>query len=308
MPLQPIEKCFIAIANKYDADILIFVSEVNFLTADEIISLIRKTEDKAKNCVLILTTWGGDPDAGYRIVKTLKRCYTKFTLFIFGACKSTGTLMALGADEIVMTEFGEFGPLDVQMVKDDELSHVSGLTLNQGLFYLSLNLFNSFEAYFLGLKQRSSNTITTRTAGDIACKLAIGLISPIASQIDPNKLGETQRAITIAAEYGKRLTDKQDLINRLMSDYPSHGFVIDIDESKEIFSNVKDAEKEENELEQLLFNRVRKENDDKLIQLYSKHILLHLEEKSKEEDSKLIKDEKVPVPSDTPGESEPPQD
>ncbi|TMI67861.1 MAG: SppA protein, partial [Bacteroidetes bacterium] len=208
-----------------NSDVYIFVASVNDENADKFIRLLRNNYIKKDNCSLILTTYGGDPDAGYRIVRTIKRYYSKFSLYIFGSCKSTGTLMALGADEIVMSDFGEFGPLDIQLTRDDELSNTSGLNFAQSLMSLNEQLFRAFEENFLGLKRRSRNTITTRTAAEICSKLAVGLISPISAQIDPVKLGEVQRSIKIANEYGTRLSVKTTLIAKLIVGYPSHGFV-----------------------------------------------------------------------------------
>jgi Serine dehydrogenase proteinase len=249
-----------------NSDFYLFVATVNDINADKLITTLRKKEIKKDNCTLILTTYGGDPDAGYRIVRAIKRYYSKMTLYIFGSCKSTGTLMALGADEIVMSDFGEFGPLDIQLTRDDELSNTSGLNFVQSLMSLNEQLFRSFEENFLGLKRRSRNTITTRTAAEICSKLAVGLIAPISAQIDPVKLGEVQRAIKIANEYGSRLCDRHELIAKLIVGYPSHGFVIDFKEAEEIFNNVRWINENEAILEQFLLKLVRNEGEEDVIQ------------------------------------------
>lgn len=248
------------ITEEHDADIFLFSSTVDGSTADDLITKIRDLANKRPNCVLILTTLGGDPDAGYRIIRHIKNSYRKLILFVFGVCKSTGTLMALGADEIVMSDFGEFGPLDIQLTKDDEMTNTSGLSYLQSLILLNEQLFKSFEENFLSLKRRSGYSITTRTAAEIGSKLAVGIISPISAQIDPLKLGEVQRAIKIAAEYGKRLCKDNRLITKLMSGYPSHGFVIDFQEAKTMFPNVRKVSNFESELEILLFEIVRNES------------------------------------------------
>ncbi|GAB3430803.1 Clp protease/crotonase-like domain-containing protein [Niabella aquatica] len=263
LDLDPVKICLQKLSEKINADIGVFNAEVNSRTADFFIKNLRNKENKKENFALILTTLGGDPDAGYRIVKSIKRHYKKFILYVFGSCKSTGTLMALGADEIVMTEFGEFGPLDIQLTKDDELINTSGLSYLQSLYSLNENLLGFFEAHFFQLKRNSGNTITTKTAAHIACELSAGLITPISGQIDPIKLGEVQRAIKIAEAYGERLAPdnrrQRQLIQKLISEYPSHSFVIDIEEAKEIFGNLRDVNDEEVELEHLLFTHVRSE-------------------------------------------------
>jgi hypothetical protein len=263
--MQKYNESLASLINDNQSDFYLFVGTIDDRNADKFITALRKNSDRKDNCSLILTTYGGDPDAGYRIIRAIKRYYKKLTLYIFGSCKSTGTLMALGADEIVMSDFGEFGPLDIQLTKDDELSNTSGLNFVQSLMSLNEQLFRAFEENFLGLKRRSRNTITTKTAAEICSKLAVGLISPISAQIDPVKLGEVQRAIKIANEYGTRLCDRHDLIAKLIVGYPSHGFVIDFQEATEIFGNVRWVTDNESILEQFLLKLVRNEGEEDFI-------------------------------------------
>ncbi len=85
--------------------------------------------------VLMLSTFGGDPDAAYRIARCLRRRYTRVSAMISGFCKSAGTLLLLGADDLVFTEHGELGPLDVQYWKQDELEEMgSGPGTNTSLY------------------------------------------------------------------------------------------------------------------------------------------------------------------------------
>src|SRR5262249_38908464 len=129
-------------------------------------------EHQRENAGLFLCTPGGDPDAAYAIARCFKRQYKKFVLYIFGYCKSAGTLIALGADEIVMSAHGQLGPLDVQMVKRDELLFVSsGLELLKAMESLKTNSLQTFENHFLSIIERSGGAITTKTAADIACRL-----------------------------------------------------------------------------------------------------------------------------------------
>ncbi len=250
------------------SDIFLFSASINDMNADKFINIIRDTACQNENCILILTTWGGDPDAGYRIMRALRRYYQKITMYVFGRCKSTGTLMALAADDIVMSDFGEFGPLDIQLAKDDELQNTSGLNIIQSLMSLNEQMFRSFEENFLALKRKSRHAITTRTAAEICSKLSVGLFSPISAQIDPHKFGETQRAINIAEKYGKRLLHKPHLhetLIKLMVGYPSHGFVIDFDEAKKLFDNVTWATDKQVILERMLYDYVRDESEDDFI-------------------------------------------
>lgn len=288
--MQKYNDCLSHLIKENKSDFYLFVGPINNFNADRFITILRNNKSRQENCSLILTTYGGDPDAGYRIIRAVKRYYKKLILYILGSCKSTGTLMALGADEIVMSDFGEFGPLDIQLTKDDELSNTSGLNFVQSLMSLNEQLFRSFEENFLGLKRRSRNTITTRTAAEICSKLAVGLISPISAQIDPVKLGEVQRAIKIAKEYGTRLCERHDLIAKLIVGYPSHGFVIDYEEASDIFENVRWVNDEESVFEQLLHQLVRNEGEEEVIHQ------LKIEELEEKEDVKAtLEVEEIPA-------------
>jgi membrane-bound ClpP family serine protease len=98
---------------------------------------------------LVLSTLGGDPHAAYRIARFLKYCYKRFYLYVFGYCKSAGTIIALGADEIIMSVRGELGPLDVQMIKPDEFTErSSGLDISIALEEVASRAFGTFEGHF----------------------------------------------------------------------------------------------------------------------------------------------------------------
>jgi hypothetical protein len=226
-----------------DADIFLLSGEINRSVSTDLIEL-QKNAEQHKNVILILATPGGDPDAAYKISRYFQFAYEKFILFVFGYCKSAGTLLALGANEIVMSEHGELGPLDVQIRKDDDLFwQSSGLDIFTALQIVNGQSFLAFEDHFLKILNKSGGTISTKTSANIAAMMAYNLMTPIMGQIDPMKLGEVQRAINIAFDYGKRLIQKEQIseecVSNLIYGYPSHGFVIDYYEAKTLFPNVR---------------------------------------------------------------------
>ena len=233
-------------------------------------------------------------------MRAIKRYYTDFILYVYGSCKSTGTLIALGANQIIMSDYGEFGPLDIQLAKDDELSNTSGLSYLQSLTSLNEQIFRSFESSFLNLKRKSGFTITTKTAAEIGSKLAVGLISPISAQLDPVKLGEVQRAIKIADAYGRRLCEDTTIVSRLIAGYPSHGFVIDYEEASKIFPNVRFVNQPEALLERMLFHLVRAENDEPTI---SDLLEFVAEQEQAEKEKELQKEQETEKNIDLPTEN-----
>jgi hypothetical protein len=182
----------------------------------------------------------------------LRRQYKTVTFYVCGLCKSAGTLALLGADEIVFGDFGELGPLDVQMTKPDELvSTSSGLDIFQAMGVLTNSAFEAFENYFLKIIENSQGHISAKTSAEIARELAVGLFAPMTGQIDPERLGEVQRAITVANVYGNRLNStnlKRGALEKLVQGYPTHGFVIDIDEAKTLFNKVRGTDQLEAEV------------------------------------------------------------
>ncbi|HRH91756.1 MAG TPA: hypothetical protein PLW01_07560, partial [Agitococcus sp.] len=144
---------------------------------------------------------------------------------------------------------GELGPLDVQIQKSTELfERSSGLDLPQAIDALQQQVISSFRNSLVSASM--GGRLSTRIAADIATNLTVGIFSPIFAQIDPIRLGESQRANYIGYEYGKRLSDrsknlKSDALNKLIGSYPAHSFVIDRKEAKELFNNVRELNQEE---------------------------------------------------------------
>lgn len=149
----------------------------------------------------------------------------------------------MGSHELRFGKNGELGPLDVQLAKPDELMPLSsGLDIFQALSIVNGQAYQSFEQYFVKILGSGSGNISTRTAADIATKLVSGLYTPLSAQLDPLRLGEVQRAISVARAYGERLglpNLKQGALDRLIEQYPSHGFVVDMQEATELFQDVR---------------------------------------------------------------------
>lgn len=262
-PEQPIVDAADLVAQESDADVILYNGEIGREEDRFFIeSLIARS--RRENVLVLLVTGGGDPDAAYRIARALQEKYKRFTLYVSGYCKSAGTLVATGAHELVMSDHGELGPLDVQMSKKDELWETqSGLTPMETLNALQNKALTAFEDFFLSIKTRSGGTITLRTATQIATELTTGLFAPLYGQVDPLHVGEAGRAMSIASRYGNRLLDRgcnidQDALKFLTTQYPSHGFVIDRREASLLFGAVREPTAAEVALAEALGVRARR--------------------------------------------------
>lgn len=226
-------------------DVYVYTGDVHrdgYLQLTNAIKQRKKTSGLSDEVTFCVATYGGDPSAGYRIGRALQHNYGKINLLVVGPCKSAGTLIAIAADKLIIGDMGELGPLDIQLKKNDEIGEMSsGLAIMTALDALKERSISAFNSHLFSIKYE--NQISTKMSADIAAKLTEALITPMAAQIDPIKLGEHQRAMSIAITYGQRLSDRSKCLKdgalfKLIASYPSHGFVIDRKEARELFKEV----------------------------------------------------------------------
>jgi Serine dehydrogenase proteinase len=247
------------LAGSLNADVLLYNGAIEYDGFYRLLDVCGQT--RSPNLLLFLTTLGGNPHAAYRIAKCLRQSYRTTRAFIPSFCKSAGTLIVLGMDEIVLGSAGELGPLDMQLRKRDELDELgSANDLAHGLAGATVNAMRAFQEIVLDLCVDAG--LTAKLGASVATELVAGLYSKVFEQIDPTRLGEVQRANMIAKEYGKRLSQLSahttpQALERLVHGYPSHGFVIDLDEAKQLFSNARGPTADEHRLAALLESLVR---------------------------------------------------
>jgi hypothetical protein len=237
-----------AIAVDRDCDVLILnygmEPGIHYLVQ----TFLKKRKRKKTNLLLIYTTEGGDPDSTYRIARCLQSIYTNITIVVAGWCKSAGTLLCIGANDLIVADTGELGPLDIQIAKYDELGErSSGLTVEAAFEKLQQQSFELFIRNLGDIKNKIGGRITFRTAAELASQMVVGVTSPIFAKFDPVSIGEDHRANLVAEEYVLRLNlkaknlrsdSRNDGLEMLLRGYPSHGFVIDRAEAKRLFQKV----------------------------------------------------------------------
>ena len=157
---------------------------------------VNKLESRRKNFILFLTTPGGYIDPAYKLARFLKDNYTEFTLFVFGWCKSAGTLIALSADEIIMTDSGELGPLDLQIQYEEKIGIDSILNTVQSLELLSDQAPKMFVKCLDGIIKHSYLNdrlnqgypiISLKVAESVAENIIKELLGTISSQLSPQQ-------------------------------------------------------------------------------------------------------------------------
>jgi len=189
---------------------------------------------------VVLNTPGGDIDAAFSITKLLRRHAKKVNIIVPSYAKSAGTLICLGADEILMTELAELGPLDSQLPENQErvgMRYSSALNGSKALEQVQQHCVVSLEVV-----ARMLNKLTGLSIGEVvqlATEFCGKTSATLYSKLDPKSIGEYARALDVGLTYGVRiLTDYMQwpeekatqTVRDLVHSYPSHGYVIDHDE------------------------------------------------------------------------------
>ena len=200
--------------------------------------------DEAGGLTVLLDSPGGDIESAYRMLLALRGKAGDIEVLVPGMAKSAATFFCLGADSIHMGRYGELGPLDPQILD------LSGSAIPVS----SLATFNSLERlldYSMESLDAIVQTLLSRAPMDIpqaieqAQPLFAAIATPLYSQVDPHELGRSGSYLAVSEDYAMRVmkrwayADRTDdaqrrIARRLVWEYPTHGFVIDLAEAREI--------------------------------------------------------------------------
>ncbi len=219
---------------------------INYIHPGMLANFVR---DKAKlsrqNAALLVDSPGGIAEIAYRISRLLQRQCEGFTAIVPRLAKSAATLLVLGAEDIIMGDDAELGPLDAQYLDFDiEEDVVSALDTVQAVERLEENASQVAVNMLEYLKQ------TTRKSYNILMKdalhFAADITRPLFESVDAIRYTRQARILKEAQDYAERLlqfrggkvqftkAEAKAIASALVSNYPSHGFVIDRSEAAKI--------------------------------------------------------------------------
>lgn len=191
----------------------------------------------------IIQSPGGLADDAYRIIRTLRKNFETVNIIVPFWAKSASTLLSFGGTKIVMDEFGEFGPLDAQVVKtredSPEYDRESALNDEHSLSRIETRYKEMFEAMYIRLYEHKSINIPKNTLSEQLLANLSKFYEPLLKQIDPYKLGEKRRILDIGTQYARRILTQyhpsldtikiRGLVDFLINGCPDHGYIIDYD-------------------------------------------------------------------------------
>lgn len=204
---------------------------------------------------IIIQTPGWDPDAAYMIVKTLRDCSKNINIFVPLYAKSAWTLVSLCANNLYLSKIWELGPLDTQVHEHDdgwESKYNSALNGFKALEQVKRNALETLDNATMLILQRAGLKLTETIK--LAIQFTWSTSWKLYDQIDPKKIWEYARALDIWLNYWTKILIKyiwwqEEAANKTMRQlvfgYPSHWYVIDALELKELWLPVKDLEKDD---------------------------------------------------------------
>lgn len=187
------------------------VSMVDAFSFQQLVDNTVQSKKEDSHLHLILHTFGGDPYTAAKIVNILRHRFAKITVVVPYCAMSAGTLIALGADEIVLAETGQIGPLDMQVSHPETEKRISALDYTDSISYI---LGQTKEATSLLLKElyESSNSrVKMKDAMEIASSSAVELFKPLLEKIDPVQLNKSARILTVAKKYGQEFLQQYSI-------------------------------------------------------------------------------------------------
>ncbi len=197
-----------------------FIQQLETLRGDE-----RETVD------LLIESDGGDSLVSWRVISMLRERFKRVNVLVPHAAFSAATLLALGADEIIMGPYGVLGPIDPQIT----VLQKDGST--QKFAYEDIVSFLDFVKDEAGITEQSH------------LKAAFNRLAEV---VEATSLGFAKRSSSLSVSMGEKmlqmhmadseLSNARDIALKLNKSFFSHGHAVSRSEARDIGLKVTDAE------------------------------------------------------------------
>ena len=202
-----------------------------------IIKQINKIETTSDSIDLLILSNGGDPIVSWRIISLLREKFKHISVLIPYTAYSAATLLALGADEIIMHPFGNLGPLDPQ------LSFIDNQGKHRTISYEDITKYVEF----------------VKDIGITDQELIQKSFEKLTAEIPPTSIGFAKRSSQLGLTMGQKLLathmddeNKTKVISEtLNTKFYHHGYPLARKEAKEIGLAISKSNKK---VEELMWN------------------------------------------------------
>jgi DNA-binding protein Fis len=202
-----------AIEDERESSVVVYyaVSQLDGTDAKLLYNMLSSLREKPTRLDLFIVSPGGFIDPAYKMALMCREsCAEKFSVLVPYYAKSAATLLALGADEIVMGPTSELGPIDPQVRIANRSRSIPALSLRDAIRFVQDTLRDNPEQAML--------------------------FARLLEGMDIRTLGEYERVIAGSEQYArellKRMCDGDEekagqIAKDLVTEYKIHGFVID---------------------------------------------------------------------------------
>jgi len=208
---------------------------------------------KVEKIDLFLYTRGGEIDCVWPLINLLREYCNKLTILVPFRAHSAGTLICLGADEVIMTEMGELSPIDP--TTGNQFNPVDP-TNNRNRFGISVE---DVAAYFelsekrAGITGEESRAIVFKELTQHVHPLALGNVQRVYMQI--RRLARRLLALHMDEGIADNKLKIEQIIKALTEEFYSHVHFINRGEAIELLGPwIRKASDEENKIMWDLFN------------------------------------------------------
>jgi Serine dehydrogenase proteinase len=188
---------------------------------------------------------GGVSEAAYLLARELRRRFAQLTAYVPFLAKSAATVLCLAAEELVLGSLGELGPLDQQYEEKQQADYplnTSRLLPGVALRHLQEGATALYDTLVRQIVKESG--LRPLEAGSKATELIGALYAPLYQQLDPARLATCARELAVGKAYAERVLRRYrpalwaesgpKILDRLVQEYPTHGFVLDREELDEL--------------------------------------------------------------------------
>ncbi|MGH4030396.1 SDH family Clp fold serine proteinase [Actinomycetota bacterium Odt1-20B] len=194
---------------------------------------------------VLLDSPGGSLDSAYTAALYMAEYSTDVRVHVPRRAKSASTLLALGADELHLSAFGELGPLDTQISDPrNPASFMSALDCYQSVDYVRDFGIRTLHMVLPELVEQTDGKIAVSGLLEIAVDYTLGLVKPMMENVAALDFGGWGRSLRIGEFYARRLLRMHarevdeghinDIAARLVFEYTHHLFPIDYREANRI--------------------------------------------------------------------------
>lgn len=182
---------------------------------------------------------GGDAHAAFKLALILRSVAATVRIIVPDYAKSAATLLALAGNDIYMAPGAELGPLDAQMPEEGSLKGaISALNIASAADDVARN------AVAIALRGGADvlrlTGLSRADTMDVMFRFSASFSEPLVRQLDPRVVHDAKQMLNVTVRYAERLltmTDCKDaprIAKAMVENFPTHGFVIDLDAAERL--------------------------------------------------------------------------